>query len=732
MADARKALIVATDQYGDPKLTRLNAPAEDARALAEVLKDPDVGAYEVETVLNKTCQEVEIAIASFFQAGARGDTLLLHFSCHGVKDLSGELYFATTDTKLPLLKVTAVSSSMVKTAMEESRASLILCLVDCCYSGAFTKSTKAAATVDLTERLGGRGRAVITASTSLQLALDGKEEPSLFTHAVVEGLRSGEADRDLDGLVTLDEFYNYVHEQVTAKNPDQTPVKSFDVQGEVYVARRGGPISTPAPLPKELSDTLAVGEDWQRMGAVSRLTDLLNSGHPGRALAARLELERVRDNDDSNKVRRSAAAALETAGEAGPMPTIPTYTEQARPRTEPRTERRPEPEPRPDVEEMADTRSVDTDAVTHRIADLPVGEPTEGVVSPTQPEQEDDDDGGGRPARRWGIPIAAALSVAALIVAGWAVVNYTGDDSDGRDTRSDGGGDGGDRAPVLSDSEMLVAVTDADGIKRLRVVNVESGESRILKKDVGLPTIAHDRKLMAYLQYNGLGDVPYLSSVNGRSGIERLLQGEEARGSCPFSGRPSQSSDGGAIAMVCKDESNTVIGLFVTRDERTTLTQLAEDAWPSEGPTWEGQDNIVFVSADFEDGQTILRRVSADGGDSERITDGTLGWDTHPDWSDAGLLFLRSPDGVKQGDVWRLNPDGSEDQLTTDGIAQSPTWSPDAGSFAFLAPASEDDGSLTVWVQDARVGAAPTEITITDEDEAEVQGKLGPPAWGAR
>ena len=135
---------------------------------------------------------------------------------------------------------------MVKEAIDESRASLILCLVDCCYSGAFTKSTKAAATLDLTERLGGQGRAVITASTSLQLALDGKEEPSLFTRAVVEGLRSGEADRDLDGLVSLDEFYSFVHERVTAENPDQTPLKSFDVQGDVYVARRGGPVTTPA------------------------------------------------------------------------------------------------------------------------------------------------------------------------------------------------------------------------------------------------------------------------------------------------------------------------------------------------------------------------------------------------------------------------------------------------------------------------------------------------------
>ena len=178
MAGVRKALIVATDEYSDTKLARLNAPVTDARALAEVLQDQNVGVFEVETVLNQQCQEVEIALARFLSGGKRGDTLLLHFSCHGVKDLSGELYFATTDTDLSLLKVTGVASSMVKEAIDESRASLILCLVDCCYSGAFTKSTKAAATLDLTERLGGQGRAVITASTSLQLALDGKEEPS--------------------------------------------------------------------------------------------------------------------------------------------------------------------------------------------------------------------------------------------------------------------------------------------------------------------------------------------------------------------------------------------------------------------------------------------------------------------------------------------------------------------------------------------------------------------------
>src|SRR5215207_6465791 len=327
MAGVRRALIVATDEYTDPKLTSLNAPSNDARALADVLRDDAVGCFEVETVLNRPSHDVELAIADFFGAGKYGDTLLAHFSCHGVKSPTGELYFATTDTNLSdafKLKVTGVASALVRDAMEESRASLILCLVDCCYSGAFVKLAKAADTVDLTERLGGKGRAVITASTSLQLALDGEEEPSLFTHAVIDGLRTGEADRDLDGLVSLDELYSFVHEQVTSRNPNQTPVKSFDVQGEVYVARRSTPVTTPARLdPDLLADARALAV-YRRSGAVTGLSAVLDEGHPGRSLAARLELARMAGNDDSLEVRGQAQKVLDAAGEL-PTPTIPDY-----------------------------------------------------------------------------------------------------------------------------------------------------------------------------------------------------------------------------------------------------------------------------------------------------------------------------------------------------------------------------------------------------------------------
>ncbi len=178
-------------------------------------------------------------MAQFFRNQHPDDLALVHFSCHGLKDDSGELYFAMTDTSIDLLEATAVSADSVNRAMDHSRAGRVLLLLDCCYSGAFARGmvARAGPVVDVNDRLGGRGRAVITAATALQFAFEGgvaegnpdDVEPSLFTTALVEGLRTGEADRDLDGWISLDELYNYIHEAVTRVNPDQTPTKwAFD------------------------------------------------------------------------------------------------------------------------------------------------------------------------------------------------------------------------------------------------------------------------------------------------------------------------------------------------------------------------------------------------------------------------------------------------------------------------------------------------------------------------
>jgi len=79
----RMALIVASDDYTDPGLKRLRAPASDALALAAVLQDPGIGGFEARTLLNEPAHEVNLALEEFFADRQPSDLLLVHFSCHG-------------------------------------------------------------------------------------------------------------------------------------------------------------------------------------------------------------------------------------------------------------------------------------------------------------------------------------------------------------------------------------------------------------------------------------------------------------------------------------------------------------------------------------------------------------------------------------------------------------------------------------------------------------------------
>jgi hypothetical protein len=156
--------------------------------------------------------------------------------------------------------------------------------------------------------------------------------PSVFTSALVEGLETGEADRDQDGMVALDELYDYVYDKVQAVTPNQTPGKwTFGVQGDLYIARRSRPVTTPAPLPPQLQEAVDSPFAAVRAGAVQELARLSESRHAGLALAARLTLERL-TNDDSRAV---SAAATEALGpQAQPAPPEPAAPEPVPPRLE--------------------------------------------------------------------------------------------------------------------------------------------------------------------------------------------------------------------------------------------------------------------------------------------------------------------------------------------------------------------------------------------------------------
>jgi hypothetical protein len=319
---ARHALIVASSDYADPELRQLQAPGSDARALEAVLRNPEIGDFEVRTLVNRPNQEVALAVEDFFADRRPDDLLLLHFSCHGIKDENGELYFAMADSLLRRLAATAVAANFVNQRMTRSRSKRVVLLLDCCYAGAFERGmmARAGAGVGIEAQLGGgRGRAVITASDAMQYAYEGGElaaagelAPSVFTSALVSGLQTGEADRDQDGQVDLDELYDYIYEKVQAATPNQTPCKwTYDVRGELFIARRSRPVATPSKLPDDIQGAVESRLVSVRLGAVQELEPLLRGRHAGLALAARLTLQQLAD-DDSRTVSAAATAALGT------------------------------------------------------------------------------------------------------------------------------------------------------------------------------------------------------------------------------------------------------------------------------------------------------------------------------------------------------------------------------------------------------------------------------------
>ena len=87
MAEQRSALIIAVSQYQDAGLRQLVAPAQDAEALARVLKDPAIGGFTVRTLLNQPSYQVNREIEAFFGNRRTEDLLLLYFSGHGIQGL---------------------------------------------------------------------------------------------------------------------------------------------------------------------------------------------------------------------------------------------------------------------------------------------------------------------------------------------------------------------------------------------------------------------------------------------------------------------------------------------------------------------------------------------------------------------------------------------------------------------------------------------------------------------
>lgn len=326
MSGQRKAMIIANGEYEQDALSNLLAPGADAEALQRVLGDPRIGGFTVQVVRNEPAHVIEEQIEDLFAESRPDDLVLLHFSGHGLKSESGALFFAASNTRPNRLRSTAVPADFVQQCMQDSRSRSVVLLLDCCYGGAFAKgvTVRAGGDVNVLDSfpqggLGGRGRAVITASTAMEYAFEGDQlasgqhqRPSVFTSVLVEGLATGDADRDEDGLISLSELYEYVFDKVREHNPHQTPSRQVELEGDLYLARSQRRRIRPAPMPADLQAAITDQNMYTRRGAVHELQSRLSSEDLPVAAGAYEALADVA-RTDIQYVADLAAAALNQA-----------------------------------------------------------------------------------------------------------------------------------------------------------------------------------------------------------------------------------------------------------------------------------------------------------------------------------------------------------------------------------------------------------------------------------
>ena len=317
------ALIIGNSRYSDTKLAQLKTPAADSAALANILGDKAIGSFDqVTPLINQTESNVRRAISTFLANKKPDDLVLLYFSGHGVLDDRGRLYLALKDTQMGLLKATSIPSSFVADEMDSCRSKRQILILDCCHSGAFERGTKGEqkAITETTFEGSGFGRVVLTASDSTQYALEGDQvikqsELSLFTHFLLEGLKTGEADINNDGHVSLDEWYDYTYAKVISETPKQVPHKwSYNQRGDLIIARNPYVKKKIVELPRELLHALESSFVGIRESAVNELGNYLRSGDPEMVALAVTSLQKM-TGDDSRRISSLAEQLLSDFGQ---------------------------------------------------------------------------------------------------------------------------------------------------------------------------------------------------------------------------------------------------------------------------------------------------------------------------------------------------------------------------------------------------------------------------------
>ena len=264
---ARWAVVIGVGNYESATIPRLRYTVPDAEAVYQTLIGP--AGFKKDNVLlltdrserKPTLRNIKWALGTFLGRSAKkDDTVLIFFAGHGAPEVDTRgverdglaKYLIPSDADPDDLYSTALPMDELQTIFGRIEAERVVAFLDACYSGGAggrtfsSKSTRAGTVDDLfLERLTrSKGRAIITASRTNEVSIELPElGHGIFSYFLVNGLK-GAADLNRDGIVSLQELYEYVEQQVSAKSRsvggNQHPVMKGELEGTLPLAKVRG------------------------------------------------------------------------------------------------------------------------------------------------------------------------------------------------------------------------------------------------------------------------------------------------------------------------------------------------------------------------------------------------------------------------------------------------------------------------------------------------------------
>jgi hypothetical protein len=276
----RIAILIGCDGYDH--LAALPTPLHDVEAMRALLADPAIGHFTRVIAFNGSESEnqvVSVIEPLLVEEADPDDLVLIYFSGHGKVDNLGNLYLALKPTRESALDATSIGLERIRNYLHRSRCKSAVLILDCCYSGAAKKAfAKGAVSDSIRQKAAGSGLAILTSSSDIQesYAREG-DNYSLFTKMLHDGISTGFADRDNDGVITVDEAYTYAYNAVRATGLQHPNRINLDAQGELVLAHnpryKASERPSLAKCPPALAQVYAVVD--QMVSAVQRGEKLL-------------------------------------------------------------------------------------------------------------------------------------------------------------------------------------------------------------------------------------------------------------------------------------------------------------------------------------------------------------------------------------------------------------------------------------------------------------------------